>query len=880
MQIQNSITIESGVTVILPYDTNGSAEGGNIETNIIESDGSVKAVYRNSDSDKTPDAERNPMKANELATADLCTTKVFVCNNVKITVNGTLTISGQLDGGGGGAKYSGQTSGYHARVILNNNSQINVGRTGVVRVLGFIEDKSAANTPSCVNVDGSICQPFVVRDFKGGSVLTGIYTGMGTYSYSPFNQFQFINIHAKVVINHGATMRAYANLYAGSQHNATIGNMVGNTSNYVIQLSQGSRLEAKYDVSTEIMDLHFYGGASTNALVLNAAGTMISSNDFVFPISWMYNITLDCDRSYGDNDEETIIPANYHLRQAFKLMPGSSMTVCEGVTLKVNALSVYESFSDVDCTTLPGTKYPVKDPAKLIVNGTLIAGKLGGNVYTNNEKGEVVVQATSSVSFKTYEPKEYKTLRISARFTYDLPLVLYNIDGTTLDVTNYYAGIRYYTDKGEWKVPPYFELVVGEGYTVTVKEWYQYDESNNLVKHTNDSGEVFRSGMSCFLPTSGISATYTLDSNKYVIFENGMEADYNSRGVGLTKVIYSPLQVKVVPTLIISEDFREDGTREYTITLLDFNDDGYCETVLVEFTAKIGADGKIEVKLEGTGVEAIYGYTGIEGTLSEDKLTYTITCSDDSGVDVSITANIVVGSDTAITLTFVKGTIDNGCVTPDTLVTLADGSQKEIQYLTYEDMLLVWDFYTGKYVVVPAALIVNHGYGDQTIIKLTFEDGTVVKAITAHSFFDADTNKWELINANNAYDYLGHEFVQADGNSYTTVKLVGVEVYTEYTESYSLVSAYHYNFITENMFSLTNSVHNMLAGLVVGENMTYDQIAMESDLEAYGKYTYDDFAEYISYEQYVAFNGDYLKISVGKGYLTFEDILELIRKYL
>ena len=72
----------------------------------------------------------------------------------------------------------------------------------------------------------------------------------------------------------------------------------------------------------------------------------------------------------------------------------------------------------------------------------------------------------------------------------------------------------------------------------------------------------------------------------------------------------------------------------------------------------------------------------------------------------------------------------------------------------------------------------------------------------------------------------------------------------------------------------------MLAGLVVGENMTYDQIAMESDLEAYGKYTYDDFAEYISYEQYVAFNGDYLKISVGKGYLTFEDILELIRKYL
>ncbi len=221
-----------------------------------------------------------------------------------------------------------------------------------------------------------------------------------------------------------------------------------------------------------------------------------------------------------------------------------------------------------------------------------------------------------------------------------------------------------------------------------------------------------------------------------------------------------------------------------------------------------------------------------------------------------------------------------GCVTPDTLITIADGTQKEIQYVTYEDRLLVWDFFKGEYTVVPAALIVNHGYGNQTIIKLTFEDGTVVKAITAHSFFDANTNKWELLDANNASEYIGHEFVQADGGGYTTTKLVNVEVYEEYTESYSLVSVGHYNFITEKMFSLTNSVHNMLAGLVVGEDMTYCEETLKSDLEKYGQYTYADFAEYITYEQYVAFNGDYLKISVEKGYITFDDILALIKTYL
>lgn len=224
-----------------------------------------------------------------------------------------------------------------------------------------------------------------------------------------------------------------------------------------------------------------------------------------------------------------------------------------------------------------------------------------------------------------------------------------------------------------------------------------------------------------------------------------------------------------------------------------------------------------------------------------------------------------------------SGDSGGACVTGDTLVTLANGTEKRIDQVTYADRLLAWDFFKGEYAVVPSVLIVNHGYGEQTIIKLTFDDGTVVKAITAHSFFDADTNKWELINASNASAYIGHKFVQAEDNGYTTTKLVDVEVYEEYTESYSLVSAYHYNFITENMFSLTNSVHDMLAGLVVGENMSYE---LDSDVEECGRYTYSEFEDYITYEQYVAFNGDYLKISVEKGHITFDAILALIEKYL
>jgi len=69
----------------------------------------------------------------------------------------------------------------------------------------------------------------------------------------------------------------------------------------------------------------------------------------------------------------------------------------------------------------------------------------------------------------------------------------------------------------------------------------------------------------------------------------------------------------------------------------------------------------------------------------------------------------------------------------------------------------------------------------------------------------------------------------------------------------------------------------MLEGLEVGEGMKYD---LAADLETYGVYTYEDFADYIPSELFDAFNGPYLKISVEKGFITFDEILGLIDSYL
>ena len=221
------------------------------------------------------------------------------------------------------------------------------------------------------------------------------------------------------------------------------------------------------------------------------------------------------------------------------------------------------------------------------------------------------------------------------------------------------------------------------------------------------------------------------------------------------------------------------------------------------------------------------------------------------------------------------------CVTGDTLVMLADGTQKRIDQVTYEDQLLVWDFYTGEYAVVPSAIIYYHGDDNYRVLNLHFDDGTTVKVINNHGFFDMEKNEFIFITEENVEEYLGDHFAKVDGKNRTAVKLVDYSITEEYTGCYSIETAIHKNFMVEGMFSLTIPIYEgWFDFFEIGDNMKYDEEKMQADIEKYGLYTYEDFAEYVTYEQFIAFNGPYLKVLVGRGVVTHEQILRLIEKVL
>ena len=135
----------------------------------------------------------------------------------------------------------------------------------------------------------------------------------------------------------------------------------------------------------------------------------------------------------------------------------------------------------------------------------------------------------------------------------------------------------------------------------------------------------------------------------------------------------------------------------------------------------------------------------------------------------------------------------------------------------------------------------------------------------------------------NIEEFIGHKFLKMDNGQYKEVTLISYEFTEEYTGSYVILTAEHYNCFTEGMFSMTADpsykCENFFRIFEVGENMKFDEAKMQADIEMYGLYTYEDYAAYVTYEEYIAFGGAYFKILVGKGLLEFEDILLAVATY-
>lgn len=228
-------------------------------------------------------------------------------------------------------------------------------------------------------------------------------------------------------------------------------------------------------------------------------------------------------------------------------------------------------------------------------------------------------------------------------------------------------------------------------------------------------------------------------------------------------------------------------------------------------------------------------------------------------------------------------TEDTGCITKGSKITLYDGTQKNIEDINSDDILLVFNHITGKFEGAPASYVIHKNSEEQLyrVIKLKFSNAKEVHIVEEHGFYDIDLKKYVYITEDNVDDFIGHSFATTDDiKNMTTTTLVGYEIVEEVTSIYSPITYSYLNCFVDGILTITNFSDGLINMFEFGDDMCYDAEKMQADIEKYGLYTYEDFAEYATLEQFNAFNGKYLKVSVEKGLITYDELINLLKTFL
>ena len=436
--IKSDVIVKAGVTLIISWGIDDSSR------NLFADDGFIYAtVTDDGDADTQNNKINGLSELKKLASVKLEAGKT-------ITNHGTIEISGELGAPGGGVNYTGHTARNYAELVLGAGAQIISKTNSSIVCCGFIYEESLNNGSSVTIESGAVIyEPFVLRDWRGGTYTSFIYSNVTGGKAVVFNMFEIINVTSRLTIFSGGEVKALANIFAGDQMNAATPTIIGTVTDAIIQLNTDkSYVTAKYNPETHKCDLDIYGGAQTNGMLFRVdTGTLgvkeIDSSVTYFPISYFFDISLN------DNGNNSV----YYMNQAFKILTGGKLTVGENVTLIAKKIILYEEFTD-ECV-IPG-KYPAGLPAgELNLYGTLIIESLGGIVTAKSNDARIIV--SSALSALTYESTTYSTLlgynvgmnHKEMKFTAKLK----SMNGEIIDISAGGYGLgTYYVENGIWTI--------------------------------------------------------------------------------------------------------------------------------------------------------------------------------------------------------------------------------------------------------------------------------------------------------------------------------------------------------------------------------------------------------------------------------------------
>lgn len=231
------------------------------------------------------------------------------------------------------------------------------------------------------------------------------------------------------------------------------------------------------------------------------------------------------------------------------------------------------------------------------------------------------------------------------------------------------------------------------------------------------------------------------------------------------------------------------------------------------------------------------------------------------------------------TFAFVQTGLQNAplpvCVSGDTLVTLADGSEVLIKDMIGNEEVLTYNLDTGVFEGKEMLGLYHHDTGTYRVMSLKFDNDKTVELIGNHHLLNVTKHEYSKLSNDNYEDYIGDEFMLSDGSS---AKLIEGEIIRKYTGVYSIISKKNENFIINDFVSLSGIPSDVnIQRYEIGEDMKYDQAKKQADIEQYGLFTYEEWKDYVSEEEFDGINAAEYKVLIGKNRITYEDIFLFVK---
>ena len=421
--ISKNLTLNSGVTLCLPYDTTDREKPKSVWRE------EVKSGF----ADKDANSEKNNLK-----------TEVLLEENVTLTISeGAKFVVGGVLGGGGAGAPQGATVGSYAQLTLggsvttDENDQVTGGigakivNHGTIECYGYIKPESEAvndYTSLTMSPSADMTVPLVFYDFRGGDAMTVLYYGSATNALLnnvrgifPIEVFDFPNVSVPSTLSFGADLNVLGSLYIGTTQTflntdpiLLVGSESGNVKP-IFGMKDGGTFEFDYvpasvsetsgrtytvnDFGTDKKaktKIDIVGGAKMSDIVMpnfidfekflgEGGGIMneltgvrdVSTAGLKLPFSYKWDVTLD--------------GGNYEFDIQAKFLPGSKVTVGENATATMKWDTLFYEGGASHFAQAGLQPYPKNlEGAKLINNGDLVLeGRFGAYIETEVEGSTV-----------------------------------------------------------------------------------------------------------------------------------------------------------------------------------------------------------------------------------------------------------------------------------------------------------------------------------------------------------------------------------------------------------------------------------------------------------------------------------------------------------